>query len=110
MTDTIDNTGLPVHIGFIMDGNGRWATEQGLPRSAGHKKGAEAAQLVIEHAHKRGIKVVTLYAFSSENWKRPKAEGASSYPIAHRLASHRYHISPRLYPLEYLSFFDVTYH
>lgn len=74
MTDTIDNTGLPVHIGFIMDGNGRWATEQGLPRSAGHKKGAEAAQLVIEHAHKRGIKVVTLYAFSSENWKRPKAE------------------------------------
>ena len=70
----MDNENLPVHIGFIMDGNGRWATEQHLPRSAGHKKGAEAAQLVIEHAHKRGIKVVTLYAFSSENWKRPKAE------------------------------------
>lgn len=74
MTDKMDNENLPVHIGFIMDGNGRWATEQRLPRSAGHKKGAEVAQLVIEHAHKRGIKVVTLYAFSSENWKRPKAE------------------------------------
>ena len=74
MTDKMDNENLPVHIGFIMDGNGRWATEQHLPRSVGHKKGVEAAQLIIEHAHKRGIIVVTLYAFSSENWKRPKAE------------------------------------
>lgn len=65
---------LPIHIGFIMDGNGRWASEQKLPRAAGHKKGAETARLVIEHAKKRGIKVVTLYAFSTENWKRPKAE------------------------------------
>lgn len=70
----MDNENLPVHIGFIMDGNGRWATEQGLPRSAGHKKGAETVQLITEHAQKRGIKVITLYAFSSENWKRPKAE------------------------------------
>lgn len=74
MTDKMDNENLPVHIGFIMDGNGRWATEQGLPRSAGHKKGAETVQLITEHAQKRGIKVITLYAFSSENWKRPKAE------------------------------------
>ena len=65
---------LPIHIGFIMDGNGRWASEQKLPRAAGHKKGAETARLVIEHAKNRGIKVVTLYAFSTENWKRPKAE------------------------------------
>lgn len=65
---------LPIHIGFIMDGNGRWASEQKLPRAVGHKKGAETARLVIEHAKKRGIKVVTLYAFSTENWKRPKAE------------------------------------
>jgi undecaprenyl diphosphate synthase len=70
----MDNENLPIHIGFIMDGNGRWATEQGLPRSAGHKKGAETVQLITEHAQKRGIKVITLYAFSSENWKRPKAE------------------------------------
>lgn len=74
MTNKMDNENLPVHIGFIMDGNGRWATEQGLPRSAGHKKGAETVQLITEHAQKRGIKVITLYAFSSENWKRPKAE------------------------------------
>jgi len=72
MTDT-ENT-LPVHIGFIMDGNGRWAAEQKLPRTAGHKKGAEVAKLVVEHAKKRGIKIVTLYAFSTENWNRPKAE------------------------------------
>lgn len=74
MTDTTNDSVLPVHIGFIMDGNGRWATEQKLPRTAGHKRGAEVAKLVIEHAKKRGIKVVTLYAFSTENWKRPKSE------------------------------------
>lgn len=73
MTETPEQP-LPIHIGFIMDGNGRWAAEQKLPRTAGHKKGAEVARTVIEHAHKRGIKVVTLYAFSTENWKRPKAE------------------------------------
>lgn len=72
MTDISQN--LPVHIGFIMDGNGRWATEQGLSRSAGHKKGAEVAKNIIEHAKKRGIKIVTMYAFSVENWNRPKAE------------------------------------
>jgi len=74
MTDTTEERKLPVHIGFIMDGNGRWAEEQGLTRTAGHKKGAEVARLIIEHAQKRGIKVVTLYAFSTENWKRPKSE------------------------------------
>ena len=73
MTDTPQQT-LPVHIGFIMDGNGRWAAEQKLPRTAGHKKGAEVARNIIEHAQKRGIKIVTLYAFSTENWKRPQAE------------------------------------
>lgn len=71
---TEQDESLPIHIGFIMDGNGRWASEQKLPRAAGHKKGAETARLVIEHAKKRGIKVVTLYAFSTENWKRPKTE------------------------------------
>ena len=73
MTETPEQT-LPVHIGFIMDGNGRWAAEQKLPRTAGHKKGAEVARAIIEHARNRGIKVVTLYAFSTENWKRPKTE------------------------------------
>ena len=73
MTETPEQT-IPVHIGFIMDGNGRWAAEQKLPRTAGHKKGAEVAKAIIEHARNRGIKVVTLYAFSTENWKRPKTE------------------------------------
>ena len=73
MTDTAEIK-LPVHIGFIMDGNGRWAQEQGLSRTEGHKKGSEVAHQIIMHAQKRGIKVVTLYAFSTENWKRPKTE------------------------------------
>lgn len=74
MSEQIDNGEIPTHIGFIMDGNGRWATEQGLPRTEGHKKGAETVKLVIEHAKERGVKIVTLYAFSTENWKRPKKE------------------------------------
>ncbi len=71
---TTEQENLPVHIGIIMDGNGRWATEQGLSRSTGHQKGAENIRDVLDHAQKRGIKVVTLYAFSADNWKRPKAE------------------------------------
>ena len=65
---------IPTHLAIIMDGNGRWAQEKGLPRTAGHKKGAEALRPILEHAQKRGIKYVTLFAFSSENWNRPKAE------------------------------------
>lgn len=64
----------PQHIGIIMDGNGRWAKQFGLPRTAGHKKGAETLKKVLTHARKTGIKIVTLYAFSSENWLRPKEE------------------------------------
>ena len=64
----------PFHIGIIMDGNGRWAKNKGLPRTAGHKKGAENLKRVLEFARKSGVKVVTLYAFSSENWSRPKEE------------------------------------
>lgn len=65
---------IPTHLAIIMDGNGRWAQEKGLPRTAGHKKGAEALKPILEHAQKRGIKYVTLFAFSSENWNRPKTE------------------------------------
>ncbi len=72
MTDTKPK--VPVHIGFIMDGNGRWASEKKRPRTEGHRQGAENVQLILEHAKKRGVKVVTLYAFSTENWKRPKEE------------------------------------
>ncbi|MBQ4471732.1 MAG: isoprenyl transferase [Alphaproteobacteria bacterium] len=65
---------IPKHVAIIMDGNGRWATEKGLPRTEGHKEGAKTVKIILEHAKKRGIKYVTLYAFSSENWKRPKEE------------------------------------
>ncbi len=65
---------LPVHVGIIMDGNGRWAKKRGLPRTAGHKKGAETLKKVLKCAREEGVKVITLYAFSSENWSRPKEE------------------------------------
>lgn len=62
------------HIAFIMDGNGRWAAKRGLPRSVGHKKGAETLQHIVKAIADMGIKYVTVYAFSSENWGRDKAE------------------------------------
>ncbi|MDR1660221.1 MAG: di-trans,poly-cis-decaprenylcistransferase [Desulfovibrio sp.] len=65
---------LPAHIAVIMDGNGRWARARGLPREEGHRAGAEAVRRVITECRAAGIGHVTLYAFSSENWGRPKAE------------------------------------
>lgn len=70
----IDMNNLPKHIGFIMDGNGRWAKKRGLPRSAGHKAGAESLKKIITEANNLGIKYATVYAFSTENWSRPQAE------------------------------------
>jgi undecaprenyl diphosphate synthase len=66
-----------LHIGIIMDGNGRWATRRCLPRLAGHEAGVEAVRRVVEAAPKHGIGTLTLYAFSSDNWRRPKAEVAA---------------------------------
>ncbi len=65
---------IPNHVGFIMDGNGRWARKRGLPRIEGHRKGAERARQIIRDADSLGIKAVTLYTFSMENWHRPKKE------------------------------------
>ena len=62
------------HIAFIMDGNGRWAKSKGLPRSMGHKKGAEVLQKISKTVADLGVKYMTVYAFSTENWKRPKEE------------------------------------
>ena len=62
------------HIAIIMDGNGRWAEKQGLPRTAGHKKGMETVRTIAKASSAKGIKVLTLYAFSTENWKRPLKE------------------------------------
>lgn len=68
----MDNT--PEHIAIIMDGNGRWAKKKGLPRIAGHKEGMTVVQKIVRSAVKYDVKVLTLYAFSTENWKRPKPE------------------------------------
>ena len=62
------------HIAFIMDGNGRWAKERNMPREYGHKHGAQVFRDITEYCHKIGIKYITVYAFSTENWKRPKRE------------------------------------
>src|ERR1043166_7900217 len=65
---------LPRHVAIIMDGNGRWAKQRGLPRIEGHRQGAESARAIIRAAGEVGIKYLTLYAFSAENWNRPKEE------------------------------------
>jgi undecaprenyl diphosphate synthase len=65
---------IPRHVAIIMDGNGRWAAKRGLPRVAGHRAGAEAVRKILKAAVKEGVEVLTLYAFSSENWRRSEAE------------------------------------
>lgn len=65
---------VPRHVAVIMDGNGRWAQQRGSPRTAGHRAGTEAAHAVVEHSLRRGVKALTLFAFSSENWSRPAEE------------------------------------
>lgn len=70
----LDERKLPKHIGIIMDGNGRWAEKKGLPRIFGHKAGAKTVKLITETSVKLGIKCLSLFAFSTENWQRPKEE------------------------------------
>jgi len=70
----IDPEGMPSHVAIIMDGNGRWASARGLPRSAGHYRGAEAVRRAVSGAAELGIAYLTLFGFSSENWKRPAEE------------------------------------
>lgn len=73
-TYKLDKENLPNHIAIIMDGNGRWAKKRGLPRTAGHYKGADNVKNIAHYCYDTGIKTLTLYAFSTENWKRPKNE------------------------------------
>lgn len=70
----LDLENIPRHVGIIMDGNGRWAMRHGLPRSAGHKQGAETLKKIVKYANSLGVKVITAYAFSTENWNRPQKE------------------------------------
>jgi undecaprenyl diphosphate synthase len=68
------NGSVPRHVAIIMDGNGRWASERGLPRTAGHKQGIEAVRRAVKAAGDLGIQYLTIYSFSTENWSRPKTE------------------------------------
>jgi len=65
---------IPQHLGIIMDGNGRWAQQRGLPRIAGHQQGVQAVKRTVEDCAEIGVKILTLYTFSTENWCRPKSE------------------------------------
>ncbi len=81
MVEDTENNKLPRHIAIIMDGNGRWAARRGLPRSEGHKAGAAAVRDIVTHCRRLGIGYLTLYAFSSENWNRPKNEIAALFRL-----------------------------
>ncbi|WP_408010996.1 isoprenyl transferase [Pseudalkalibacillus sp. A8] len=70
----LDLSRVPRHIAVIMDGNGRWAKKRGLPRIAGHREGMKVVRKVVKRANELGVKALTMYAFSTENWKRPKPE------------------------------------
>lgn len=69
-----ENLIIPAHVALILDGNGRWAKKRGLPRQMGHKKGCETVEQIVEDAARIGIKYLTVYGFSTENWKRPEDE------------------------------------
>ncbi|KGA98219.1 UDP pyrophosphate synthase [Alkalihalobacillus alcalophilus ATCC 27647 = CGMCC 1.3604] len=70
----LEHVNIPEHVAIIMDGNGRWAKKKGLPRVAGHREGMKVVNKIVRKANDVGVKVLTLYAFSTENWKRPKTE------------------------------------
>lgn len=81
------NNSIPNHVAIIMDGNGRWAKSRGLARPEGHKQGLATAEKIIDFSLKRGIKFLSLYVFSTENWKRPRAEVASLFNLAEKYLS-----------------------
>ncbi len=74
MSDELDMSNMPNHIAIIMDGNGRWAKERNLPRTMGHKAGVETVRRILKECRRLGVKNLTLYTFSTENWARPKEE------------------------------------
>ena len=74
LSKRIDKQKVPEHVAIIMDGNGRWATKKGMPRSYGHKRGVSVLKEILKVSKKLGCKVLTVYAFSTENWTRPTKE------------------------------------
>jgi len=89
-----DRSGVPRHVAIIMDGNGRWAKQRGLPRAAGHRAGAEAVRRALQSAADHGVGVLTIYAFSSENWRRSAEE------VADLTALMRFYLERELKTLE----------
>ncbi len=87
LAELIDPTRLPRHAGIIMDGNGRWAKRRNLPRVAGHRAGIDSVREVVETAARCGVRALTLFAFSAENWKRPKAEVEALWGLLHTYVS-----------------------
>src|ERR1700749_1421453 len=80
----IDPARLPAHIAIIMDGNGRWAKRRRLPRVAGHRAGVQPVRSTVETCARLGLEALTLYAFSAENWKRPRAEVEALWRLLRR--------------------------
>ncbi|MBX7061044.1 MAG: di-trans,poly-cis-decaprenylcistransferase [Pyrinomonadaceae bacterium] len=87
----IDHSRLPRHIAVIMDGNGRWAKLRGRPRIFGHREGAESVRAILDTSARLGIEALTLYAFSTENWKRPKAEVSALMSMLKRVLKRELH-------------------
>ncbi|MGU3494065.1 isoprenyl transferase [Xanthobacteraceae bacterium A53D] len=83
-----EQAGIPVHVGVIMDGNGRWATSRNLPRLEGHRRGVEALRRCVRAAREIGIRYLTIYSFSSENWSRPVSEVSDLMGLMRRFLRH----------------------
>lgn len=92
LLNCLDLSRLPRHVAIIMDGNGRWAKKRNLPREEGHKAGAKSVQEVVEACARLGIKYLTLYAFSKENWKRPKTEISTLWKLLENYLKEEYRV------------------
>src|SRR4028118_831683 len=83
--EALSGEALPAHVAIIMDGNGRWAARRGLPRAEGHRRGVEAIRRAVRSANELGIRYLTVYSFSSENWRRPAQEVADLMGLLKRV-------------------------
>ena len=83
MADEVSSARVPRHVAIIMDGNGRWARAQGLPRVKGHEEGAQSVRTIVRACRERGVESLTLYSFSTENWRRPPTEVGALMTLLH---------------------------
>jgi undecaprenyl diphosphate synthase len=90
-SESFNGSSVPNHVAIIMDGNGRWAKQRGLPRIKGHENGAESVRAIIKACRNAGVKYLTLYAFSIENWVRPRAEITALMGLLKRFLTNEEH-------------------